>query len=535
MFIKGLMHITKSLSLSQKLCPKAKAVNFQVKASPTEIILKVNYIHLLIDLDDKTAEISADDFEVLICPTTSAPLISQLILMKNKESEAIFTSCIEIKVMMICIDIAKVLKISIKDSNFMLTITKDSKIKNINKSLSGSLISKTEKINTSLTYIQIMSGENVILASPGEISRHQLIVSRNKHSIKLMGELSELYCILPPTGIIIEVPLIKEIILQLIDIPSPQIQPMAEFNHTYLNQPDLLPNSPSSARFVLNFNHVFLKLTFNLNQILELKLYNVYLHNNMIKGILEKYLSSNLKESLDAKDNIFSGPHELVVLVRKLELIPTDSIYEQMIEMNSEYSLFIRIDTLMKKITVISKKPVKVTVINKVLEEFILSLKTIKKSIPKKKNQKREKDYTVDCNIFGGELIIPQNSSSYDIVRAYFDHCKVNVYTGDKELTRPTIFDENVQVYKGKQVMHDEYEDVGPVFCDLVSIIITNVHVETFIQEKTKKLGDVAEIIVDVTAPSAPEELLLFKWKTDSFVGVKFRDAEIKASMVINK
>ena len=89
----------------------------------------------------------------------------------------------------------------------------------------------------------------------------------------------------------------------------------------------------------------------------------------------------------------------------------------------------------------------------------------------------------------------------------FFDHCKVNVNTDKKILYKPTPINENTPVFKDKIVLHDTFEPSYTASCDLVTLIIKNIKIETFIRDKLKKLGSVLEVIVNASVPTDNEPL----------------------------
>ena len=530
--VKSLIYVVKTLSLAKKICPPTIKNLMKIKQISKSFAIQARFLNVRIEFGEETTEITGKDIEILFAPISMAPPIQQIPFTKNKETEVMFTSRVEVKVGSVNTNILDILQIRLTDIKLELSTHKDTKVKIINRILIATEFKRQEKINASLSYLHVSSEDFLIFAMPAELAREALLVSKTTQLIKIIGEIGELYCSFPTAGAIIEVPLILKIVEKLVAVPAPVFENFVDFDENYIKDPSLFTSALTESRIILCFNYIFLRLTYNHDLILQANVHNMYFHNNMPQGVLEKYLNPSIKDSLCALDGIHTNSDELAIMLRKLEIIPADSRYDFMVEMPSEYSLIIKISTSLKKITIKSKRSLKITVVNKVLEELILCLKSIKKAIPKDKKKEPTPDYTVDCDISGGEIIIPENSMSENFVRLTFDLCRVNVFTGNRDLFKPTAIDESVEICKGKQVLHDEYEESSVVLCDLVNVIVKNARIETKINQKRKVLGKVSEIEVDVWVPSAPEELVMFTWKSDAFVNVKFSDAEIKASMV---
>lgn len=532
MLLKGLVMIDKCISLAKAVVNSPVKDTFTVKHLARKVRIELKFISVFIELGHIVLETNLKDFELSILPISSIPTIQQVNYNKNKETETIFSQYLQLRVLSVTIEIPDLFKFISNDIKFELNSEKDSKIKVIDKVLTGFIINKITKLNGSLNFVQVLTDGELVLAVPAEVSRGSLIISKTKNSIKIMGDVKEVYVVVPHVGVMLEVQNMQKILSNLIEIPDIKIDKYDDFDTYFLLKPLETVAKLSNNRLVIYVTHLFLNLSYSANLIFQLKLHNIYLHYNMPKGILEKYLNIPLKESLDIQDNIYSDSDTLSIILKKIELLPMESVHDHMIEMSSDYSLFIHINTLLKKITIFNKSSIKIIVINKVLEEFLLSIKSIKSLIPKKKD-KSTPGYTVECNLNGGEASIPKSSLDADLVKVIFNKCTIGVCMGDRELYKPTPINENTTVIKMKKVLHDEYEHKNFISCDLVSVVITNVNAETFINQKTKKIAKLGEIILDISVPASNEELEEFQWKIDSFVNISFRDAEIKTSLVI--
>ena len=499
--------IAKTLALSSRLCLKPKKNAFQVKNLGGILFLSIKNANIIIEIEEFLNVITLKSIEFTIFPTTTAPTISTLSFSKTKETDVDFTKCIELKVFSINIEITNLFMIVLKDIKFEIVNATDTRVKYVNKLLNAVVLKKTEKTSLNLCYLQVFADGEVVLASPAEFSRDDIITSKLHNAFRVLEENGEVYCSVPPVGIVFEVLLIKDIVSQLIQIPTIEIDKFQGFENNFIVNPDSLLKNVSVTRIIACLTNLAVKFKYNSNLILNLKVQNLYIHNNMTKGFLEKYLNSGAKESLDNKDEIYSDPSEIGMIIKKIEISPSDSVHDQIIEMAFDYSIIIKISSILKKISIQARKPIKLIIINKTLEELILSIKSIKSVIPKNPEKKKSNDFTLDCDLVGGEIIIPQNSLSFDYVRLFFDHCKVNVNTDKKILYKPTPINENTPVFKDKIVLHDTFEPSYTASCDLVTLIIKNIKIETFIRDKLKKLGSVLEVIVNASVPTDNEPL----------------------------
>lgn len=530
--VDGLKYLGKIFDFAKAVCPKPKKTIWVIKSLSEKATIKVKYVNLSLELGPVHSELICSDLEIFIYPATSSPPLTQLIFSKSKESEAIFNKITDIQIGIVTFTLGNLVKVCLKDGKIELNENRESKVKIMHKTIIATLGKIVEKISANFGDLYISSEDKVLVAIPGEMSRNSIIVGKNKNNIKLMGEVGEMYLTLPQVGICFEVKVVKEIVRELLKVIEPVVEKYNGFEDVLVKDKSLLVYKSSKGRVILNVNSIFCRLLYGGNLIMQLKLSHMYLHNNMCKGVLEKYLASAVKENFEAHEKIYSEPHELMILIKKVELLPYESVYENMVDMSADFSLNILVDTKYEKITVSVKKPARVIMINKVFEELLLSIKDIKSVIPKDPNKKPTPSYTLDCDIKGAELLIPRNSMSNDYLRAFCKTAKVSVFMGDKDLKRPTPINIQVEVYKNKEVLHDELEDIKNVPCDLVTVSIRDVSIETFINGKKKSLGKVADIGVDVCSPARPEQLKQFEWKSDSFVNIKFSNAEIKASMV---
>ena len=149
--------------------------------------------------------ITLKSIEFTIFPTTTAPTISTLSFSKTKETDVDFTKCIELKVFSINIEITNLFMIVLKDIKFEIVNATDTRVKYVNKLLNAVVLKKTEKTSLNLCYLQVFADGEVVLASPAEFSRDDIITSKLHNAFRVLEENGEVYCSVPPVGIVFEV------------------------------------------------------------------------------------------------------------------------------------------------------------------------------------------------------------------------------------------------------------------------------------------------------------------------------------------
>lgn len=261
------------------------------------------------------------------------------------------------------------------------------------------------------------------------------------------------------------------------------------------------------------------------------KVHLISLLHNVPKDQFEKNNFNNFKELGDDSKYLHSNEDELVIAFKNLELVPNNSIHKNMIESSKDYSISIKINTKIKTINITSTHSIKAIIINKVFEELLLSIKDLK-SVKPKKSEPDKDNFSLFISINQGEIIIPRTSKSEDFSKITFESGTIHVYNADSLLQKPSAITESTEVFNAKEVMHEELLPAVQVYCDLVDISIARGRIETYLSKSHKELGTVEGVTVFVRSPSMSEDLECFLWKTDSIVDVKFREANLNASLV---
>ena len=93
----------------------------------------------------------------------------------------------------------------LKDIKFEIVNATDTRVKYVNKLLNAVVLKKTEKTSLNLCYLQVFADGEVVLASPAEFSRDDIITSKLHNAFRVLEENGEVYCSVPPVGIVFEV------------------------------------------------------------------------------------------------------------------------------------------------------------------------------------------------------------------------------------------------------------------------------------------------------------------------------------------